>query len=76
VADAFDAMTTNRRYRTKLDIAHAKEQLINGSGTQFDAKIVKVFIDEIIDHTSEVMKDIEHTYVGLPRKILPEKISP
>jgi len=63
VADAFDAMTSNRRYRSKLDIKHAKEQLLNGSGTQFDAKVVEVFIRVIIDHSATVMKEIEPTYV-------------
>jgi len=76
VADAFDAMTSNRRYRSKLDIDHAKEQLINGSGTQFDAKIVKVFIEEIIDNAAEVIKDIEYTYLGLPRMTIQDKLKP
>jgi putative nucleotidyltransferase with HDIG domain len=67
VADAFDAMTSNRHYRSKLDIEHAKEQLILGSGTQFDAQVVEVFIREIIDNFTEVTKEIDHTYICLPK---------
>ena len=64
VADAFDAMTSNRRYRNKLDISLAKQQLINGAGTQFDAAVVAVFIRVIIDHSEEIMKQIESTYAN------------
>jgi HD-GYP domain-containing protein (c-di-GMP phosphodiesterase class II) len=65
VADAFDAMTSNRRYRSKLDIEHAKEQLLNGSGIQFDAEVIDVFIRVILDHADEVMKEVETTHINL-----------
>ena len=63
VADAFDAMTTNRHYRTKLDLEHTRQQLIEGSGTQFSPYIVEVFIREVVDNFQEVVKEIEHTYM-------------
>jgi len=48
VADAFDAMTTGRKYRI---IPYTKEvaleQLINNKNIQFDAKIVDVFVEII-----------------------------
>lgn len=44
VADAFDAMLSDRLYRPKLSLEQAKEQLINGAGTQFDSIIVDRFI--------------------------------
>jgi putative nucleotidyltransferase with HDIG domain len=43
VADAFDAMTSDRAYRKKLDISSAVQMLLAGAGTQFDPHIVKVF---------------------------------
>lgn len=67
VADAFDAMTSNRRYRTKLDVEHAKEQLLNGAGIQFDAEVIDVFIRVIIDHADEVMKEVETTHINLKK---------
>ncbi|MFV0412696.1 MAG: HD domain-containing phosphohydrolase [Oscillospiraceae bacterium] len=63
VADAFDAMTTNRHYRSKLDITHAREQLVTGAGTQFDPDVVKVFVEAIVDNFEAVSKEIEHTYL-------------
>lgn len=43
VADAFDAMTSDRQYRSKLDLAEAKNQIIANSGTQFDSDVVEKF---------------------------------
>ncbi|WP_331775383.1 HD domain-containing phosphohydrolase [Sulfurospirillum sp. 1612] len=40
VADAFDAMTTNRVYKPRMEIAEAIKELENNSGTQFDPKII------------------------------------
>jgi putative nucleotidyltransferase with HDIG domain len=57
VADAFDAMTSNRHYRSKLNIENAKDQLIKGAGTQFDAQVVDMFIKVIIDNFSKVMEE-------------------
>lgn len=52
VADAFDAMMSDRIYRSRLNIDQARQQLLNGAGTQFDAYIVSVFIN-IIDRMTE-----------------------
>lgn len=43
VADAFDAMTSDRSYRDKLNLEQALEELKKGSGTQFDPEVIKVF---------------------------------
>ena len=45
VADAFDAMTSHRRYRENLTLEQALDQLEQGKEKQFDAKIVDVFMD-------------------------------
>lgn len=44
VADAFDAMTSNRVYREKLDLDYVVEELKRCSGSQFDPDIVNVLI--------------------------------
>lgn len=41
VADAFDAMTSDRPYRNKLSLEQALEELEKCAGTQFDPEIVK-----------------------------------
>lgn len=43
VADAFDAMTSNRPYRQALPFYTAVKRLQEGSGTQFDEKVVEAF---------------------------------
>lgn len=44
IADAYDAMTTNRIYRKALTHEQALEEVIRNSGTQFDSEIVKIFV--------------------------------
>lgn len=44
VADAFDAMTSDRPYRKALSVEVAIEELKKGAGTQFHPKIVETFI--------------------------------
>jgi len=46
VADAFDAMTSARPYREARSSEYAIEELLKGSGSQFDAEIVEVFCRE------------------------------
>ncbi len=47
VADAIDAMTSHRCYRKALPLSFCREQLTQGSGTQFDPQVVEVAIDAI-----------------------------
>lgn len=44
VADAFDAMTTDRPYRKGLAVEVAFQELIRGKGFQFDPEIADVFM--------------------------------
>lgn len=44
VADAFDAMTTDRPYRKGLDFETAVDELKKNSGTQFDPDVIKPFL--------------------------------
>lgn len=53
VADAFDAMTTNRVYRTKLSLEEAIAQLNKGAGTQFDSDVCRRFIQLLSDDSVE-----------------------
>ena len=45
LADAFDAMTTDRPYRGKLSLVEAFREVRKGAGTQFDGKIADVFFN-------------------------------
>ncbi len=44
VADAFDAMTSNRPYRRALSVEQACEEITNNSGSQFDPMVVQAFL--------------------------------
>lgn len=44
VADAFDAMTSNRPYRGALPLGKAVEEMRRGAGTQFDPEVVDHFL--------------------------------
>jgi putative nucleotidyltransferase with HDIG domain len=63
VADAFDAMMSNRKYRTKLDIQDTIEQLLEGSGTQFDPVVINKFLILLKDYDkleSEMNESLEY----------------
>lgn len=49
VADAFDAMTSDRPYRKALTLDVAIAELSQNSGTQFDPAIVEIFISILED---------------------------
>lgn len=44
VADAFDSMLSDRPYRTRRTLDHARDELRANSGTQFDERIVECFL--------------------------------
>jgi HD-GYP domain-containing protein (c-di-GMP phosphodiesterase class II) len=44
VADAFDAMTSDRPYRKALPLDHAFAELLTKAGTHFDPACVKAFL--------------------------------
>jgi hypothetical protein len=45
VADAFDAMMSDRPYRSSLGLKTAVDELVRGKGTEFDPAVVDVFVD-------------------------------
>ncbi|WP_096274187.1 HD-GYP domain-containing protein [Paucisalibacillus globulus] len=45
IADAFDAMTSSRSYRSALSLEEAYSRIIDGKGSQFDPKLVELFED-------------------------------
>lgn len=61
VADAFDAMISNRSYRDGLDRNIAIRELVKKKGSQFDPFIVDVFIECLNDSPFE-MKDFSYYF--------------
>jgi HD superfamily phosphohydrolase YqeK len=52
VADAYDAMASKRSYRDALPQKVIREELVKGSGTQFDPTFAKIMI-ELVDSDTE-----------------------
>jgi diguanylate cyclase (GGDEF)-like protein len=52
VADAYDAITSSRPYRTALSVEHACEELRAGAGTQFDPVCVAALL-EVLDRNDD-----------------------
>jgi len=48
IADAYEAMTSERSYRSALSDEIAVAELRAGAGTQFDAAVVAVFLDSLV----------------------------
>lgn len=54
VVDAFDAMTNNRVHSRAIGKLEAMDQLLCNSGTQFDPRIVNVFIDILSEKNGQL----------------------
>jgi HD-GYP domain-containing protein (c-di-GMP phosphodiesterase class II) len=48
VADAYDAMTTNRTYEKALSEEEATNEIRRCSGTQFDPEVTRAFIEKVL----------------------------
>jgi diguanylate cyclase (GGDEF)-like protein/PAS domain S-box-containing protein len=48
IVDAYDAMTQNRSYRKAMPKEDAISELQKNAGTQFDPKIARIFIEEVL----------------------------
>ncbi|OPZ89324.1 MAG: Cyclic di-GMP phosphodiesterase response regulator RpfG [Firmicutes bacterium ADurb.Bin419] len=62
VADAFDAMTSDRKYRSKLNLDETILQFKMNSGTQFDPVVV-VKLLELLVNFELMQKDIAATFL-------------
>jgi HD-GYP domain-containing protein (c-di-GMP phosphodiesterase class II) len=56
VADALDALTTDRPYRPASSFTDAREEVLRGAGTQFDPVVIAAF-RRIPDHTFEALRE-------------------
>jgi HD-GYP domain-containing protein (c-di-GMP phosphodiesterase class II) len=57
VADAFDAMTTDRPYRQALTPENAYAEFKKHSGKQFDPQVVKAFLDSEVDLLEDIQTE-------------------
>ena len=57
LADAFDAMTSKRVYRDAMSIRRALAEIEKGVGTQFDADVVRAFLDSDVEKLWQIIQD-------------------
>jgi putative nucleotidyltransferase with HDIG domain len=62
IADALDAMISDRPYRRALSMQHAREEIRRCAGTQFDPKIVEVFQSIPESHWMELRENLESPF--------------
>ena len=60
VADAYDAMTSNRSYRKFMPQDVVRSEIERGIGTQFDPTFAKIMLQMIDDDTEYRMQEQEH----------------
>jgi len=63
IADAFDAMTSTRPYRSQFSREYAVEELVLQAGKQFHPELVEVFL-KIVD-TAEIAEEQSYSVRGM-----------
>lgn len=58
VADAFDAMTSDRPYRAGMPLEQALEEIRKGSGKQFHPTVAQAFLDLMAREGEAVMNSV------------------
>ncbi len=58
IADSMDAMISDRPYRRALPMSHAREEIQRCAGTQFDPKVVEVFLSIPEEHWAELRANL------------------
>ena len=58
IADSMDAMISDRPYRRALPMSHARDEIQRCAGTQFDPKVVEVFLSIPEEHWAELRANL------------------
>ncbi len=62
VADALDAMIADRPYRRALPVTHAREEITRCAGSQFDPRVVEVFLSIPDQHWMTLRENVESPF--------------
>jgi len=53
IVDAYEAMTSDRVYRKRMSEEYAVNEIIKFSGSQFDPKLAKIFVEKVLEKRFE-----------------------
>lgn len=53
IADSYDAMTSERPYKTPMTTQEAVEEIIKNAGKQFDPELSRLFIEKVLGYSFE-----------------------
>ncbi len=73
VADTFDAMTSSRAYRRAQSPGDAREEIMRRSGSQFDPRVVEVFLDLPPEKRGDTLADGAECPTGAHAEHIPRK---
>ena len=59
VADVFDAITSNRPYRTAMALDEAREEISKGIGSHFDPAVAEAFLRVPLERLEEIIRHYE-----------------
>jgi putative nucleotidyltransferase with HDIG domain len=59
VADVFDAVTSNRPYRTALSVEAARQEIVRGRGVHFDPQVTDAFLKIRVERLVEITRHYE-----------------
>ncbi|MCW2960522.1 MAG: diguanylate cyclase and metal dependent phosphohydrolase [Thermoleophilia bacterium] len=81
VADAFEAMTSDRVYRRALGVTHAVHELRTGAGSQFDPQVVQTMVDLVeagvfIQVMQQYGRVIEPVMEAVPEQVAEQPTAP
>jgi putative nucleotidyltransferase with HDIG domain len=65
IADAFDAMTSNRMYRGALDFERVQGEFRKFAGIQFDPELVEAFLTQCVKDETMIIPQVEIAYEEL-----------
>lgn len=66
VVDTFDAMTSNRPYRLALPDSVARDEIVRGSGGQFDPDVVQAFVSIPLELWTKIREEVERELASHP----------
>jgi putative nucleotidyltransferase with HDIG domain len=69
IADAFDAMTSDRPYRKALPVEMAVRELLDNSGSQFDPELVPHFVQLIEIGTFSFQNEQHYIEINAPMSV-------